>query len=129
MIKTTFAKLQLVAPSLRALGALKLPVKAGYSVSKILRKTAEELELFDKQRIDLVKEHGSEVKDRPGIFSVHPDQMEAFSTAMQPLLDTEVEIGAHPVRFEDLGDVELEPAHLAALIPDFVSEPAESKPE
>jgi hypothetical protein len=60
MIETTLGRLVEGYPALDRLASQKLPIKAAYTVSKLLRLSRPEIEHYEQIRNDLIKKFGYE---------------------------------------------------------------------
>lgn len=120
-------KLETVAqifPSLQALSATKLPAKAGYRIGKALNKVIGEMKEFEAQRIKLAASIGELSPDGgtylfrkidPETKEVLFDRTDEFNSQFAALLDEEADLDLPTITPDDLGDVEIEPRHLAVL--------------
>jgi len=113
MIRTTLGAIAAAEESIKAVAALRLPVKAAYAVSKLLAIVGPELEHWHKQRIAWVHEFGSPTAD--GNTAVDPAAMPQFIARMNDLAAVAVELQATPVALDLLGDVEMTARDLGAL--------------
>jgi hypothetical protein len=91
----------------------KLPVTDAYRLSKSINKIQDELQNFDKFRIELIKKYGQETGD--GNYQVKPEFEDDFKKGMDELLNTEVEIGLNPVTLESLSKVNLSAIELSLI--------------
>ena len=103
-----------ITPALQALAGTKLPAKSAYRVAKAINLITPELKLFEEHRLKLAEEHGTKSEDGQN-YTFANGSAEAFSAALQTLLDEEVAITLPTISPDDLGTADIEPAHLAAL--------------
>lgn len=94
----------------------KLPVKTSYSLSRSIKKIAEELEHFSEQHLALIKEYGEEGVEG-GSWKVKPENMAEFSKRYDELLDVEVDIDVWKLPLEDSvwGNLEITPETAARV--------------
>lgn len=94
---------------LTALENTKLKGKLPKRLSRVINHGRSALKRYENQRIELVKSHspkdenGKDILDERGSIHVAPDQMEAFKTAHEALLDTEFVIDQpiHPSHIDE----------------------------
>lgn len=103
-----------LTPALTALGNTKLPVKASYRVAKAINKLNPDLEAYGKARAELAKRL-STLNDAGTAYEFKGPALAEFNSEHEKLLDEEVEIDLPKISIDELGDVVLEPVHLAAL--------------
>lgn len=108
------ATLVQITPALQALAGTKLPSKTAYRIAKCINLITPELKLFEEHRLKLAEEHGTRSEDGTQ-YQFANGAAEAFSAALQTLLDEEVAITLPTISPDDLGSAEIEPSHLAAL--------------
>lgn len=113
----TLGALQVVMPSLNKIFNANLPAKIAYKISKALNMLNKELKEIEELRIGLVKKYGKE--NGEGTFQVIPENMQAFATEFQDLLNIPVEgLVPVPIDFDILENakVELSPIEINNLI-------------
>jgi hypothetical protein len=109
------SKLVEVAPSLQTLSNLKLTSKVSYRIAKALNIIKPELEIYDKERVKLAQELGTQSEDGKG-YNFAGDNLNKFQTQIQAILDEEISLpGLTMITIDELGAIEIEPIHLAAL--------------
>lgn len=108
---------------LNALQSEKLPIKVSYKISKLANKLAPDLDIFNKKRLDLIKEFGTENKENQTI-TVDPDKIEEYQKQLkqlEELLETDIEVNFgdgkpfEPIKSAELGNVSIEPKFLNGL--------------
>lgn len=115
-MKIKLSKLQQSVPSLNILANTKLNLKASYDISKRLKVINDELEIFDKARIDKVKElSGGKLKEDGKSYDIAEEDLKKLNEELKDLLDKEIDINIAPINLADFGNVEIEPAHLLNL--------------
>jgi hypothetical protein len=112
--------------ALMELGALTgLPTQTSYRVSRVIRKTRDELRGFSEARHKLIKQTAGIVfKNHPAVpgelwvegDKSDPAALDAVDAEMKALGETEIDVDAHPMKLADFGDkVSLKPSWLADL--------------
>lgn len=87
---------------LQKFGAQTLPIHVAVTVSRNQKNIADIVAEFEKQRSDLLKEHGE--ADDKGNTRILPSKQDAFNEAMMALVDAEVEAEIKQVTIESLGE-------------------------
>ena len=108
------SELVAMQPSLIALANIKLPVKVSYRISKILNQIGGVIKQVNADQRALYQSMGVLNEDKTQ-FVIPDEHRDAFNAAMQGLMDVEANITIHPVSAADLGDISIEPGHLALL--------------
>jgi hypothetical protein len=115
------SKLIEMFPALNTLAQSKLPAKTGYRIAKAINLIKPELAAYEEQRIKLAESLGTKTDDGQQ-FKFEDDGAKKFIEQMNALTDEEVEITLPSITPDDLGDVAIEPVHLAALDGVFIKE-------
>lgn len=109
--------------SLEALAATKLPAKAAYKVGKALNQARSMINHIRMSQSAVYKEFGDLSEDKAQyLVPADADRSQAFHEAMGKVLTLEMTAEFHPISLNDLGDVEIEPGHLANLMGHFIVE-------
>lgn len=108
------SKLIEITPALNALAQTKLPAKTGFRIAKALTMIRPELAAYEEQRIKLAESLGKKTEDGQQ-FHFEDENAKMFIAQMNALTDEDVNIQLPTIAPDDLGDVSIEPAHLAAL--------------
>jgi len=123
-VKTTLGKLAAADQALTRLAQRALPTKPAYHIAKLARLASVEIELFYKQRNDLIKELGEERDTTPQekmmghqakVMQVLPANEETYQARLQELSDIEVTLPWAPIDLEALGELVIMPADIIAL--------------
>lgn len=102
------------APALSALAATKLPAKSAYRVAKAINLIKPELTAYEESRLKLAEQFGVKSEDGTS-FQFDADGAASFSKGMADLGNEDVDLKLPTVTPDELGDIEIEPMHLAAL--------------
>lgn len=93
--------------ALNRIGSEKLPVGIAYDLHKNMKAVHAEFEMYEKIRIDLVRQLGSQ--DDVGGYRVGKDNMQAFTNEIAMLQGKEVEVNIHAINFVEF------PCQISAL--------------
>lgn len=115
------AQVTSVAASLGALAQCKLPAKTAYRVARAMASIKPEVEAFDAARLSLAEQYGKRSDDGQR-FEFDAEGAKAFDAEMTTLVDQDVAVVFQTVTPDELGSVEIEPAHLFALDGIFIKE-------
>lgn len=89
--------------ALNALAVSKQPVKIAWRISRVLRMLEPEVKAFNEARLGLINQHAEVIEDQ---FRVAPEKVSVFTTALQALLDEEIELAITPIEIDALsGDI------------------------
>lgn len=112
---------QSVAPSLQALGGMKLPVKVAFRVGTALTAIKPVLENFEKSRMGLFEQLGT-IDEAQQSYNVPADKLPEFNKQFAALVDEDCAVTLPKIKLSEMGDVSIEPQHLFALTDMFVDE-------
>jgi hypothetical protein len=112
---------QSVAPSLQALGGMKLPVKASFRVGTALTAIKPVMENFEKSRMGLFEQFGI-LDEKQQTYSVPDAKLPDFNKQFAALIEEDCAVTLPKIKLSEMGDVSIEPHHLAALADMFVDE-------
>ena len=103
-----------IFPALQALGATKLSAKAGYRIAKAINLVRPEIQAYEEQRIKLAQELGTKSED--GLhFRFEDTAAKTFMEQLNALLDENCTIALPTIAPDELGEIAIEPQHLAVL--------------
>lgn len=83
-----------VTPALREIANQRLPMKTLYKVTRLIREVQPQLDFYDEQCQKLISEHCT--PDEGG-FTVIASNKHKFDSAMNELLDIDVDMDIEPV--------------------------------
>ncbi len=106
--------------SLEKLISKEIKIKTAFKLSKLAKMVTEEMQLYEEQRIGLVKKYGDE-PDEKGATAVKPENNQKFIEELTELTGVEVELDFEPISVDELGDIEISAGDLS-LIEKFLSE-------
>lgn len=115
------SQILVMEPALQALSQVKLPVKGGYRVSKLILAFSKEAQLYHEQRNKLLQDLGKPSADGSQFMlreenegRVVFDNVKEFNEQINALL--EVDVGEFDkIKLDDFGSAQIEPQHLLAL--------------
>lgn len=88
------------------------PIVISYKLSKIVDKINKEIQIFEENRVKLVKKYGEEVKEG---FKVKEENIEVYAKELSELLDIEIQIEIPIITIKDLEGCKLSPLELIQL--------------
>ena len=112
-------KLLQIVNSVEALNKLaQQPMKAvtSFEVAKNLKNISDELSIYEKARVDLIRKFGK--KDKDGVVGIAPDTkgMKDFQKELGDLLNIEVDLnGFKQIKLKHLSKCELTPIEMSSL--------------
>lgn len=121
MIEIKLEQLVNSSEGLKGLSQKSLKARSAYAIAKILKAADAEMTNFNETRMELIKKYGEkdengELKtDENGNVHIPDEVLNTFSTELQELLGTKVEINANKIRMSDLENVEFTPSEMAQL--------------
>lgn len=108
---------------LQKLSNMSLKARLAWQVARLLKAADAEIQSFNETRMDLIKKYGEKdnegelITDEKGNCKIPPDNSKDFTTELEELLKTEVEINANPIFIEDLENLDFTPAEMNQLAP------------
>jgi hypothetical protein len=101
--------------ALRVLAGMKLPVKAAFNISKVVKAADVALKEFEEARVSLInihKQEGTDADEKGNVTLADPD---SFRKDYNDLLQVDLELPVRPIAIDDLGSIEVEPQLMAQL--------------
>lgn len=123
MINVKIADLLNSTEVLQKLSQKDFKAKLAWQIARLLRASEEEIKNFNETRMNLITKYGEkdesgELKtDENGNCKIVPEQIATFSTELDDLLQTEVEINANKIDIEQLENLDFTPSEMAILEP------------
>jgi hypothetical protein len=99
---------------LERLGKKQLPVKSAYWIKRITDKVYHELDLFYKQRKEIIEKYQTEEGEKGK--KIPKEYVEKADKEINELAEIEIEIDINKIKIEDLGEVNIEPELLLSYI-------------
>lgn len=103
-ITLTYRDLMEAQESLRLLSNMKLPKGSSIKVARIIRKLQPEFEAFNDVRVKVLEEIGDKTPTGYSIPSNDFERIRQLEEALEPTLETEIEIVAPKLRMSDVPD-------------------------
>lgn len=100
--------------ALKDLSQTKLPIKISFRVSKLISQVQNELEIYEKQRVEIVKKLGEENPD--GSWQVKVENMPEYNKEVETLGDVDVTIDFEKIKIDELGQIIIEPKNLVEFL-------------
>lgn len=99
--------------SLQKIASSNVSLQTLYSVNKLMKKVEEELEFFEKERINILEKYGKRVdNDR---YKIEENSKAAYDNAMTELLDVEVKSNIEEITLPVSENIQLSYNDLKAL--------------
>ena len=123
MIKVKIQDLLNGTEALQKLSKMELKAKQAWTVSKLLKAADSEIQSFNETRMELIKKFGEKdannelITDDKGNCKIPDGEIQEFSTQLNDLVLSEVEINANQLWINDIEDLEFTPAEMSALEP------------
>tara|TARA_R100001244_G_scaffold25113_2_gene25464 strand:+ start:116464 stop:116835 length:372 start_codon:yes stop_codon:yes gene_type:complete len=118
-VKVTNRQLVGSAEAFKNLIGLKMPIKASFKLAKIVRIVEEELTDYKTALKSLQLKHAIKGEDDEPVIIENQyvfEDVAKFNAEYAELLGFEVSLDIEQISLEDLGDAEIEPAHLVSLL-------------
>ena len=100
----------------------QLPIKVSYAIAKNISKIEKELEIYNKERQNLIdkyclKDEEGNLIDENNQFKIADGNLEAWNKDMNELLDIEIDINIHKFSKDDLfnSNCNITPAELMLI--------------
>lgn len=102
----TLGEIRIMKDPMIALLDEKLPIKQAWKLNKLAKAFEKELQEIEEFRVNLVRKLGvqEEGNEEAEAISVPADNMEAFVTEFNELLNQEVTIDFDPIDIDSLGE-------------------------
>lgn len=78
--------------ALHSAAKITMPAALAYRFSTIRKKLEVEATAFEEQRMGVFKRYGHEVEDKPGVWQIEDEHMEAANAELKPLSEEGVTI-------------------------------------
>lgn len=84
-----------------------ISIKIVWAIDDILELLKKHVERGEKERQNLLKKYGDEVKDKEGVFEIKDDKKEIFFNELKEIFDYEIEEDIKQISFDDLQKEEI----------------------
>ena len=123
MIKVKISDLLNSTETLQKLSQKDFKAKLAWSIARLLKAAEAEIQSFNDTRMNLIKKYGEKdengelVTDEKGNCKIGNEVLEEFSTELNELIGSEVEINANKIDMKLIEDIDFTPADMAVLEP------------
>ena len=106
---------------LQKLAGTELKAKTAWQVGRILKAADTEIQSFNEARVSLIQqfgekdENGQLITDDRGNCKIPNEVITDFSDQLNELVNTDIEINAHKLKIDDIGDKNFTPAEMTQL--------------
>ena len=121
MIELNVKELIDSVPILNELGTKSLRGRTAFQIARLLRECSPEVELFEKQRRELImkfcdKDENNNVKtNENGDTYISPDKVQQFNNEFLELLNEKITINSDKIRLDDIEDVNFSPNQMISF--------------
>lgn len=125
MINVKISSLLNSTEALQKLAGADLKAKLAWQVARLLKAAEAELQSFNETRMTLIKKYGEKdaegelITDEKGNCKIPPEVIDTFTTELNELINTEVEISVNKISIDDLENISFTPSEMT-LLEDFI---------
>lgn len=126
MINVKISSLLNGTEALQKLAGADLKAKLAWQIARLLKAAEAELQSFNETRMTLIKKYGEKdtkgelITDEKGNCKILPENINTFTTELNELLNTEVEINVNKISIDDLENMSFTPSEMT-LLEDFIN--------
>ena len=108
---------------LQKLSQKDFKAKLAWSIARLLKAAEKEIQEFNETRLNLIKKYGEHdeggdlITDENGNCKISPESVEQFTSELNELVNTEIEINANKIDIELLENTEFTPSDMSLLEP------------
>ena len=123
MIKMTIMEILNVAPVLQEIAKKSFPGATSFKIARLMRELDKEIQLFDKQRIEIAQEFGEKdasgqlVITEEGNVKIIESKIEDCNEILKSISNTEIDINADKIPYSIFEGVNIAPTEALALEP------------
>lgn len=123
MITVKISDLLNSTETLQKLSQKDFKAKLAWTISRLLKAAEKEIQEFNETRMTLIKKYGEKdengelITDDKGNCKIENETLTQFSTELNELINSEIELNANKIDIALLEDLEFTPADMAALEP------------
>lgn len=123
MINVKMSNLLDSTEALQKLAKREVKAKLAFQIARLLKAADKEIQQFNETRMDLIRKYGEKDEngelntDENGNCKIKPENISVFSTELNELMATEVEINANALKFTLLEDLDFTPSEISVLEP------------
>ena len=121
MIKIKIGDLVNSTDALQKLADKQLKARLAWQVARLLKAADAELQGFNDTRMNLVKKYGEKgedgnlITDEKGNCKIIAESIADFTTELNELIESEIEINCNKIKIEDLENLDFTPSEMTSL--------------
>ena len=121
MIKVQINDLLNSTEALQKLSKTDLKAKLAWQVARLLKAADKEIQEFNETRLKLIQKYGEKdengelITDDKGNCKILPDSLDSFSTELNELVNSEIELNVNKIAIDDLDSISFTPADMNSL--------------
>ena len=123
MINVKIVDLVNSTETLQKLSQKDFKAKLAWQISRLLKAAETEIQSFNEARMNLIRKYGEKdesdelVTDEKGNCKIDNSVLNEFTSELNDLMNTEVEINASKIKIEQLENLDFTPSDMAILEP------------
>ena len=123
MIKMTIMEILNVVPVLQEMSNKSFPGATSFKIARLMRELDKEIQLFDKQRIEIAQEFGEKdasgqlVITEEGNIKIIESKIKDCNEILKSISNTEIDINADKIPYSIFEGVNIAPTEALALEP------------
>ena len=123
MIKMTIMEILNVVPVLQEISKKSFPGATSFKIARLMRELDKEIQLFDKQRIEIAQEFGEKdasgqlVITEEGNIKIIESKIKDCNEILKSISNTEIDINADKIPYSIFEGVNIAPTEALALEP------------
>ena len=123
MIKMTIMEILNVVPVLQEIAKKSFPGATSFKIARLMRELDKEIQLFDKQRIEIAQEFGEKdasgqlVITEEGNVKIIESKIEDCNEILKSISNTEIDINADKLSYSLIESAEFTPSQALSLEP------------
>lgn len=123
MITVKLSDLLNSTETLQKLAQKDFKAKLAWSIARLLKAAEKEIQEFNETRMNLINKYGMKdeqgelVTDDSGNCKINPDRINDFTSELNELLNTNVELTSGKIDMQLLENIEFTPSDMAILEP------------
>lgn len=121
MIKVKISDLLNGTDALKKLSETELKAKLAWQVGRLLKAADAEIQSFNEARLNLIKKYGEKdesgelITDEKDNCKIDQENINDFTSELNELVESEIEINANKISIDSLEDKEFTPSEMSQL--------------
>ena len=109
--------------TLQRLSQQNFKAKLAWQIARLVNAIESELQVFNQTRLGLITKYAQVddedtlITDENNNYIIKPENIEAFNSELNELINTEVELNVNKINFKDLEELDFTPNDLSTLEP------------